>query len=747
MASSFNKNDMPTLPIFSIFKRGRPAAIMTALQPATQLTLAAVILLLAARVFLHWDYVDSNLLLEDDSIYIGSYVFGANPPGPKAQIAFYALLRFLSQWGVTPPKILLLAIQSGVAFLIYLILTRFSAPRAISALLGAFIALYPIAPDQSYFMSGAHSTAGTLVFLAASALFAKALLKNWIDRPRTFIWFLAAEGALLVAAGFCSPTFTLGPALLVPATAIAILSSEAGGLRRGTIAAFLAASAIPSAVYFLLIHGHHYDAIEGWVDVSAAQVANNFSQALTLVFATPIRDFPIFAVALAVSISALLLAQFAHAPSPNAVEVPSLTKKRVLFAAYLLLASGLTFAPASVVTRLLPRYVAAPFVLGSLAIFLLLIPALKRSLSSNAPYRIATMSGAMLAAFCAAALNVAHFSGAVAKPLETERNVAAALSTREWSDDDQIVILLPPGSASLTSGFNHWSTWHLRVLTGKPRIIGLIGPADSWRDIEFDGVFVDKYADHGPLYWDTKDGRAFRKRMIGLERDRPLFVFAPNEGGELSLKNIIDWRGSELSVIKPGERPTDRSSIKGGLDLCSSGSFLRDALLFGRAPRLPQLNPVSTTRFTADGSTTKNVSVTANKGELTAIKVTLKAREDGRVQAGSKYGDTYPAMPLLGPDFAIYDTGDAFRSMATNQRPADASVPAPSEAPVEIILIGCPGDNAMLVAGDTVAGIVENASFSGNWTLGHGYLQRYWNGEIVEFTVARAGAPAPTDQQ
>ena len=84
------------------------------------------------------------------------------------------------------------------------------------------------------------------------------------------------------------------------------------------------------------------------------------------------------------------------------------------------------------------------------------------------------------------------------------------------------------GYTSPTSGFNHWSTWYLRYMTGNRNILGLLGPvALVKRD-----PFVDRYRDHGGEYTEVTGGRWRRIPMIGLEIERPLFVYQQDESGK-----------------------------------------------------------------------------------------------------------------------------------------------------------------------------------------------------------------------
>lgn len=712
---------------------------------AFAIVLVIFLIAFALRAAFLFDYLSSRLLIADDTIFVGSYLLKTSTGAPAAQVFYYGLLRILSALGsAAPPKLALLLMQSAIAWCAYRILFRFSESRVTSVCLGLAIALFPVAVDQTYFMSGAHPTAGALLFFASCVILVEALFREQLGRPVALFCFLLVEGSLLLLTGFASPIFTLGPAFLIVIALLVLAASDDTRWfsRRSLIIAIT--SLLPLALYAAFIHNHHYGEKAGWVDMSIEQIKTNLQTAMQFVFVNPFAKDPVVAAGYLVGFGVLAAILLAAAITQK-WRIEKLTARRaVLVAGFLLLASALTFAPGSVITEMQPRYVAASFMIAALALSIPIAILLGRTLGAGTPHKIGVLAGLSLIAGTAVIHNVNLAREALAPELKSHSLIVETLSRMEWKDDDQILVLLPQGYASPTKGLNHWSSWYLRVVTRKAGILGLIGSQGERDDLNASSLFVEKYADHDPIYWGEQGGRAYRKSMMGLERGRPTYVFSPSSDSSLSLVPLLLWRKQEIAAIAPGAMPSSAHAVGRAGGLCQMDA-IKDALILTEDAETPPLETVSKTAYAADGKSAHVVRVPPLGDGLASIKVVLGGDDLGASLGSAAYTETSPPMPLQGPDFSIYAGGVSYFVAARDQGPAQMSIRPAKGQDVDIRLIGCPEKFAVLMVGGSVAGIVDGAEFAGEWTLGRGFLQRFWKGHIKEFSVSAAALPQTSE--
>lgn len=86
-------------------------------------------------------------------------------------------------------------------------------------------------------------------------------------------------------------------------------------------------------------------------------------------------------------------------------------------------------------------------------------------------------------------------------------------------------------------GFNHWSTWYLRGVSGNRQLIGLMGEARTTTILPF----VAQYRDHDPSYWADVEGGIgkYRLAMVGLEKDCATFAYTLFADGSYQAVNLL----------------------------------------------------------------------------------------------------------------------------------------------------------------------------------------------------------------
>ena len=85
----------------------------------------------------------------------------------------------------------------------------------------------------------------------------------------------------------------------------------------------------------------------------------------------------------------------------------------------------------------------------------------------------------------------------------------------------QLLIFYNNSLIDVAYAYNHWSTYLIQLATGRKDITGLIGRQSNMNDDPFAG----SYADHDKKYWTKSKKKTLRKKMFGLDENRPLQIW------------------------------------------------------------------------------------------------------------------------------------------------------------------------------------------------------------------------------
>lgn len=706
-----------------------------------------------AKFFLFGEYLTSSLLFQDDTIFLGHYLFGVAIESPPTQAFYYGLVEAITSiGGVFGAKFSLLLVQFGISLFAYLVINQFARAKVVALGLSVVLMHYPVAVDQNFFVIGAHPQFGILaLFLGIYCLLRGPVLGGDIFAPKPLILALFA-GVCFVVGARSSPTFILMPALFLVVLVFMLLEH---GIRSQFDSRHLCAGAILSAVSGVLIFrgsNYHYSSIQGWVDVSSDQVLENLVAAMSTILMEPFEGKVWFLVICSAGLVIfVLLATLALRARPVGAAQVWANNRRLLFLGFLVVCAACVFGPGSVTTSYLDRYVIAPYsflalVFGCLIGWAFKVASSRMGGASRVSVFIAlgVVSGAViLAAGTTTRDTLSPYQEAHTATLQ-------ALDSFNFEHDDQILVLLPDSAYSPTSGFNHWSTWYLRVLTKNASIIGLVG-TKSMYDPNFGPVFVDKYRDHDANFWAVRDGRSFRVQMVGLEKDRRLFTFLSNSDGELEpgATVVADQKG-EIKRVNFGERFTQVLGVSGSLkQICKpttseSGHFAQfvddrsqdiGRAIFNEVANAPVARRVELLNdaFEADGEVEQRVDANLAIGEFAQIELLLKPKIQ---DAGAgPYSEVFPPMPLLSSTIAIYHIGNGLR-ITTREEPSQSFyLQLEQDEVIELKILGCVGGRAAIMFGNEIIGSTFDFSPDGEWILGKGFLRRYWQGEFQSFVV------------
>lgn len=679
-------------------------------------------------------YFVSSYLYQDDSIFVGAAYLGSPMPSPQTQSLYYGLIEIMTDiGGMLGLKLILILMPVVTCLFMFKILMSFTSDSFVAAAVSLFVTLFPVSPEQSYFFTGAHPTAGIMLFVIIAFLYLEMLKHQDIWPPvRRSLYFLIC-GMGFYAISKTSPTFTLVPLLLIP------MSAQAWWRDRNQLSAFHGVCLIVPTGLFLLLFAsaeeYHYSSLVGWAEISLSRTLTNLSQSMEYIFQTPfvrhpkiqvlaVLSFLVFAAAFV-----MLLAHTLRRKNGSARQYAHIFWPFILF---LLLGGALVFGPGSVTTNYLDRYAIAPFQIGGLLLGILIVIILDQSHAETPKLEMA----ASVALFSLVAVTLIHASLAnrdrLTPLLSTHNKIIDTLGQRAWKSDDQILILLPKGEVESTGGYNHWSTWYLRVATKTPGLIGLVGNQGYANDLQTNGLFIDVYRDHDPIFWSVKDGMSKRAHMLGLTPDRATYAFAGIEGKLTMLPLRLQWNGAG-KTLQPGQRFQDVASVRGAGLTCDATSSEQAFLVNISKPGLNSAEKATghfvRPPFVATGQAAKFLDVPEDATGNTSIHLELKGSPGGPVQPYSK---TYPQMPLVAPGFGVYlQTGNYYFQERDGEKQL-FTAPVREGKPTIVDIIDCgPGQskNALYLDG-TFRGMFSSDVMYGRWRIGAGFEDRYWEGEI-----------------
>lgn len=488
-------------------------------------------------------------------------------------------------------------------------------------------------------------------------------------------------------------------------------------------------SAIIFAVYRLTNHGsYHYSDSEGWTDYSLAVVVDNLVSAFTYlmnVYNTNTTNMFIMIGGLLMVAAVALYNwwQGSTATSPS--------KSLIFISLNALVLSALAFGPASITTNMVSRYLVMPTTLGLLALTAFILYVYRHPLSG---WRYSVI---LLAISVVIAGNLLQRNYMVDRfylsRLESHQAISE-LIVREsdmWPEDAQLVLLTHVNHPS-TVGLNHWSTWYLRMMTGHWNIIGLVGPPSMiTRD-----PFVDEYHDHAEEYWAINDGRRERISMMGLERQRPLFVYAQDSDGLFRAYDYVvfaDQSSSDLIPVGFGQTYED----------VTGGSLQAICLADGGPSNMFLWLAGSKFESHFDRQDGDHLTLEFNGEEIVELSVDIPVGANFRVGMTLSdfspvgdvyYDDTTPPMPGMTSAFALYHLANTV--MISDRAVTQRWFVPENDGHVDIFFEGIDGCVVLVGTGDNVLGVLSSHSISDTWILGNGFNNRYWTGTIDNFYIA-----------
>lgn len=708
-----------------------------------------IALAISAKFMFLTKYIFSGALVSDDTIFLSQFFFDANVGVPITQDLYYGVADFLSQFGYGAPKLLLLVIAIGIALLIFEILSHYSKNKPLIAVISTLLAVYPVSSDQAYFVTGAHPAAGVLVILLFLVLFQKLMIIGHKLTQKNFIIFTLLGSLILVAAFRTSPTL-IAACLIMPISFLIVFIKDYlnNGFRKIQFW-FIPASLTPLSITWPMFSGYHYSSHVGWTDYSIDRIFDNLGRGFEMIFLDPFERSQIAIIAVIIFTLTIVVAWIVLQYRSTSEDKKSWSEV-VPVVALLVFISALTFGSGAITTGYLSRYAVAPFIFAGLAIAILVVSSIwsvEKDVDKSFAKNALTMGFAGLTA-TVLILSASLARSSVAPYIKSHSILKDAIAKYDWSDEEQIIVVLPNGVSNTTNGYNHWGTWYLRSITGNQNLIGLVGSEMQSATMNSDDLYVDKYVDHSPDFWVERNGKNARKTMIGLEKSRATYVFIPDGNGGLMEADLVLQGTAITKRVGKGSSYANAETVK-RISICN---LSETPMLFVNLSGVSEVEianmsgqnllgkQILSDKYSADGSSTRRITLPETVRQNFRISISLQAAPiENDKKLGPQYSENYPPMPLISPALAIYNQGGQYIIQARGEGNEKfiASVPTPT-SPLDIEIRSCEaGSEKSVLSIDGVERMVlVGLDVSGTWQLGNGFLQRYWAGEFLKFEVS-----------
>lgn len=675
-------------------------------------------------------YIFSDFVYQDDTIYISKAFFNHDMDAPE--LIQYPLISLLSgAQSITLIRIVWLVFFSANAAFIAAIFAHHTNQKVLPVLLGVCIGFLTISADQVIFITGSHPMLALSFILASLFLFSRT---NHLHGARLILSSVGVM-TLLLLASFSSPTALLAPLALPIWLFVNWLASPRADKNLNEVLVAIGFCSLTAYIVFVTrgVGKYHYSGIEGWINITPSQVFTNLFIAFDKVVSifitssstiTIVYIFTVASIVMCITYSILLAVKCS-----NECKNINLTRNSSLWllAINSLSMAALLFGPASITTSLVNRYLIGPSTLTAIFIFAIVLVMLEPIVK----WKNICLSSVFI---LLAGLNIVRtwqiYNEQYAPYFRFHESVSELANNEQakWSEDKQILILTSKNSKSPTSGYNHWSTWYLRLLTGKENLIGIIGsPADITGS-----PFVGNYRDFDSNYWKVVNGRSRRIRMIGFEKERPIYAYQENDLGQFEEVDYLAISDNEkIRYIAHGLSFNTKIDQKSLIDICND-SVTSKIFVWPGTSQIPFINTgpntfptqlENTMEFNGEEFIKFNLDLPTNSVVRIRMEIT-----PAKIIEKETYSDVSPPMPVLTDQFAIYQHPHGF-TFADRNSQSSWKISSENDS-ADLRFYGVEGCAIIVWFGNKVLGSIASRKVGGNWVIGRGFKQRYWAGTI-----------------
>jgi hypothetical protein len=483
---------------------------------------------------------------------------------------------------------------------------------------------------------------------------------------------------------------------------------------------------------------YHYPNLKGWVDYSFDSILVKTGQSIDYVLSSISIDGKFLLAMIVLLLIAFLITAW------RKFSIQTADRNKILIPSFFLIVAILTYGPTVVIKSINTRYFYAPQLFFMMALILSVMHITK---NKRQKYIINAVVILLCASFYANSLDFHRERFDSIRQVQTSIKIGLSKHyNTSATKNDQVVVLVNQLPGHFTNGYNHWSTWFLRYLTGNKQLIGLVGDKKM---CSIDPI-VNHYKDHGDEYWGVRTYNnkdlSYRLRMKGIEFDRNTYVFHETKLGISPIKFLsipsndglfhIAETGKPFKTVKI-DSPAFRNAIsncyiwgnkdKTNLQIKSNSTFIQYAGNF--------------IDFNGKEFLTRKFNINEKPSSL-IFKFMLRAVGD-LLDNSQKLSDTQPAMPLLAdPIFSIYQTkNDSFTFQIKHKEGVKYIEKEIIKNKWQKYELHFDFMNNILYffSNDYTLDIINNINIDNgkikSITIGKGYKKRFWKGDLAYFEV------------
>jgi len=629
----------------------------------------------------------------------------------------------IESFGVSGARLVIAALAAASALMLALTHTYFARASLVSGLVIAVVVLcLPASATQYVFINGSHPT-WAMPFIAFGVVSACAA----VTANR------AAAKALWCAAGFFSFLMAQQMSPTAPLASLGVVGLLLMSPRSVTRLATTLFIGVGPVLFYIASYvlkpasRNHYTHTDGWLSFAPLDLITRLFELVQYFFTSTFSwsfGLVLFFIALSTVAS---IAFFALRTRPNLRFNASTVgdgpfDASIAFSAVCILTAGFALAPALAVTHNASRYLEVPALFLGFGIF-----SLAFRLAPRRPEFLSSWMVVILLAFGVS--NVIHTQRVLSDALREQLTMSRLLDQfveaerGEWDFNAQVVIY---GDERVATGLNHWSTWYLRYLAHRGDVIALLG---GTRQMTRDPL-VSRYKNHGEDYWaQGASGRTVRMPMIGLEDDRPTYVYELRDGVFEERQHILIDRPSGLVTLAQAGGGTIGDGATGSPDeICDTphaAEAVRNAAIW-RQPYTVTPREISGSPVEFSGSNHIQLTLTPVDGVLDWSAGFDPAMPD---LERADFGQTHPPMPVLWGNFFIRQ-----RDATTLEIGIGGQLIAADANPGELTPVGLhvrDGCYAEFSIGDQALRYWGWDIPDRQLLLGRGWYDRYWTGTVV----------------
>jgi len=499
------------------------------------------------NVTIRQDVIVNETLIADDLIFMPSALSDSCTVNKRGFIAKSFLCHVVGAKSIFQGRLIFIAYLSLVSVLFFQLLSHSAVHRLIAFLCAVCIFAGIPMLSQTTFLTGSYPLHG-LLFTILGIWFASYNLARRRLFPFGYLSFLGLF-LLLLFAGVATASNALASFILVPFAVYSFMRRDETMTTLAWVFVSFGPAVLLTALQFSGVFSNHYGKKLGWIEFSSNRILSQISKhqhALDDRIGTLAVYLVLFCLLISIvfyihkNVSLLRIRNGFNIAADSGFE----SNRPIVLTGSFIFGFFISLLPSLAVSGSPARYTVIPlFFLFGLS-YLLLDHLFKNTNKTIAKVSIVVVSLSS-ALYSTNKLSQNHNSSFEQRSLDQVLVRDFLFNKAEtFAEQAQILIYSNAKAMSFTSGFNHWSTNFSRLASGRQDITALIGQK-GWMT---DNPFTGEYKNHDPKYWGVRNGRQYRKKMVGLDILRPTYIFEFSNNGFTQLDCIAVNSSNEKSI-------------------------------------------------------------------------------------------------------------------------------------------------------------------------------------------------------